>query len=77
MVVNDPTKAFAQFQALQEIENCTNMQELKNVASNLVRAYFSQKMMLEQMMRDSFGKPPAVKPSALARYEDGVRYDLP
>lgn len=46
----DPTSAFARAVALKEIEECTNLKELKAVAINLAKLYFAQKHIIGQMI---------------------------
>lgn len=71
----DPKLSFAQVTALNEVDACTNIHELKAVTRNLVTAYFAQRHFMDQMMKGSLTAPIEVNVSTT--YEHGGASEMP
>lgn len=51
----EPNLAFARAVALKEIEECTDLNQLKAVAKNLVKLHFAHKHMYVQLLTQRMG----------------------
>lgn len=48
---------FAREAALRQVSECQDVQELRALASTLVKAHFEAKALIETLMRQSLGLP--------------------